>query len=391
MKIIIYLLPVFGFVFSCCTRSIQEQAPIPSITVNIDRIEALKLSDFFVDVTYVPLADSFLVSTIERAKIYEDKLFLLTDKSVLIFDVNSGGCLSHVKHLGGGPGEYISLYDMLYDKNENVIELLDMNKQKVLRYGYDDHFIGEFKTSFSSFSFYKITPSTYLFYNNNMISDHTDCNLVRYDVKASKITASYFPIDKHLASYFFTTSTNDFGSAANPSFHLCPSDTIYGFTDDNEPYAKYVLDFGKHHTPARFYKEDYSDILDFSTKAVQREYIYLFGNFCENNYMAALFIRNDKNIYWALYDKNKQTVHAIDRWRDDYHSRTFIPLTYGNGPFIMDETYLYFFLQPDQLIDLMENENRSTLQENQLDTLYHSPAFSEQSNPIIVKCKFKNS
>ncbi|MDR2816656.1 MAG: 6-bladed beta-propeller [Proteiniphilum sp.] len=388
MRIIIYLLFVFGFVFSCCTRSIQEQTPIPLIAVNIDRMETLELSDFFADITYVPLADSFLVSTIERAKIYEDKLFLLTNESVLVFDVNSGRCLSRVKHLGGSPDECISLYDMLYDKNENVIELLD--EQKVLRYGFDGHFISEFKTSFTSFSFHKITPSTYIFYNNNMISDHTDCNLVRYDANALKITASYFPIDKHLASYFFTTNTSSFSSETNPSFHFCPSDTIYGFTDDYEPYAKYVLDFGKHHTPSRFYEEDYSDILDFSTKAVRQEYIYLFGNFYENNYMAALFIRNDKNVYWALYDKNKQTVHAIDRWRDDHHSRTFIPLTYGNGPFIMDETYLYFFLQPDQLIDLMENENRSALQENQLDTLYHSPVFSEQSNPIIVKCKFKN-
>jgi hypothetical protein len=390
MKIIIYLL--LGFVLSGCTHSIREHVSIPSIRIDADRIETLKLSDFFTDVSYIPLTDSSLVSTIERAKIYDDKLFLLTNKSVLVFDVNSGRFLSSVRHSGGGPGEYISLYDMLYDKEENVIELLDMNKQKVLRYGMDNHFISEFKTSFSSFAFHKIAPSTYLFYNNNMTSDITDRKLIRYDTRTSKMVASYFPIDKHMASYFFTADANNFGSAVNPSFHFCPSDTIYGFTGNYEPYAKYVLDFGKNHTPPQFYKKNYSDILDFSVKATKQNYIYLYDNFCENDHMAMLFFRNDENIYWVLYDKNTQLAHTVDQWMDDYHSNTAIHMGYGNGPYVMDDTYLYFFLQPDQLIDLMKNENRSNEHErhhNILDDLYHSPDFSEQSNPIIVKCKFK--
>jgi hypothetical protein len=392
MKGVICLL--LGFVLSGCAGSIREQSSIPLIRIDIDRIEILKLSDFFAEVSYVPLTDSFLVSTVERAKVYGDKLFLLTDKSVLVFDLNTGESLSSIRHLGDGPGEYISLYDMLYDKNENIIELLDMNGQKVLRYGMNDHFISEFKTSFSSFSFYKIAPSAYLFYNNNMISDVTDRKLVRYDARTSKITASWFPIDKHLASYFFTVDANNFGSVLTPSFHFCPSDTIYGFTDNCEPSARYVLNFGKNHTPAQFYKKNYSDIFDFSVKATRQNYIYLYDNFCENDYAAMFFFRNDKNIYWVLYDKNTQTAHVTDQWMDDYHSGTSIHTGYGNGPFVMDDTSLYFFLQPDQLIDLMKNEKRSNgykSHSNILDSLYHSSDFSEQSNPIIVKCKFRGS
>jgi hypothetical protein len=55
----------------------------------------------------------------------------------------------------------------------------------------------------------------------------------------------------------------------------------------------------------------------------------------------------------------------------------------------MDEDYLYFFLQPTQLIDLMEKEKSSNENNHEiLDKIYHSADFSEQSNPILVKCKF---
>jgi hypothetical protein len=382
-----------NLVFLNCSHSIQKEVETASITIDADHPKTLKLSDFFTDISYVLLSDSFLVSTIERTKIFDDKLFLLTNRSVLIFDMNSGKALLNVRHAGNGQGEYISLYDMLYDKNENTIELLDMNEQKVLKYGMDGRFISEFKTSFYSFSFYKINRSTYLFYNNNMISDITHHKLIRYDAQSSKISASYFPVNNHLASYFFVVDTNNFGSATNLSFHFCPSDTVYGFTDDYEPYARYVLNFGKHQTPSSFYKENYGDILDFSLKAGRNSYIYTCSNFCENDHVAAISFRYNDDNYWTLYEKKEQKTCAFDRWIDDYHSDTPIKITYGNGPFAMDETYLYFFLQADQLIDLMEKEKRN-LRNNHpdiLDEIYHSADFSEESNPIIVKCKFKKS
>jgi hypothetical protein len=388
MKNIFYVLLVFAL-FSC-SRPISEQKTVSLITIDADNITTFKLSNWFSEVSYIPLSDSLLISTIERAKIYGDKLFLLTNKSVLVFDANSGKELLSIRHLGKGPGEYISLYDMLYDENEDIIELLDMNSKKVLRYGKYGNFINEFKISFSSFSFHKINPFTYWFYNNNIISKNIKHKLIYYDTQKSAITASYFPIDKHIANYFFTVEANNFGSTSSPSFNFCPSDTIYGFTKDNEPYAKYVLNLGRHHTPQRFYKEDYADIFDFSIKAVERNYIYAYDNVCENTSVLALSLRNDTKTFWTIYDKNTKKALTVNKLLDDYHSDSPVDIFYGNNPLIMDNEYLYFFLQPSQLIDLMETmKNKS--ERNILYEIFHSPDFSEQSNPIFVKCKFKTN
>jgi hypothetical protein len=371
-----------------CSHPVREQRDIPLIRIDADDVEVLKSSDKFSEVSYTPLSDSSLIGTVERVKIHDDKLFLLTDQSVLAFDVNSGKALLNISHPGGGPGEYISLYDMLYDKNENTVELLDMNEQKVLKYGFDGLFISEFKTSFSSFAFRKITPSVYLFYNNNMASDITSHKLVLFDTKTSKIVARHFPIDKHMATYFFTIDAGNFGSEANPSFHFSASDTVYGFTAESHvPYPMYVLNFGKHHVPPRFYKENFTDIHDFAEKAAQNSYIYTHNNFYENDRIAALSFFHDRKSYWVLYDKDTQKVTTANRWIDDYHANSPIDITYGNGPFVLDGEYMYFFMQPVQLIELIKTGSRKS---NILDSICHSSGFSEESNPVLIKCKIKN-
>jgi hypothetical protein len=390
MKYTFGLLAVF--LLLSCSYPVREQTGLSLISIDADDVKLLKLSDKFSDISYVPLSDSLLIGTIERVKVYDDKLFLLADRSVLVFDVNSGRALSNISHAGGGPGEYVTLYDMLYNKNENTVELLDMNGKKVLKYGFDGLFINEFKTPFSSFAFCKIAPFAYLFYNNNMESDATSHKLVLFDTKTPGITATYFPIDKHMATYFFVLDANNFGSVTTPSFHFSASDTVYGFTDRYIPYPKYVLNFGKHHVHPRFYRENYTDIRDFSEKAAQNSYIYAYGNFHENDSMTVLSFLYDKKTYWVLYDKNTQAVTTANRWMDDYHTNSPLDIAYDNGPFALDGEYLYFFLQPVQLIELMEKGQKSdSHKSNPLDSIRRSPGFSEESNPVLVKCKVRNS
>ncbi|MDR1356465.1 MAG: 6-bladed beta-propeller [Tannerellaceae bacterium] len=349
-----------------CSRTAHSPAAtVRVIAVDVDRAGILKLSEYFEDVSYVALSDSCLVGEIERAKVYGDKLFLLSGKSLIVFDVNTGDALLELNRFGSGPGEYLSLTDILYDADDNTIELLDMRGRKICRYGLDGRFTGETAMPFPSFAFHKAGRSAYLFYNNNMVSDSTDGKLIRYDTQTSEITASYFPIDKHMASYFYVIDASNFGSASSPTFHFSSSDTVYGFTPDYVTYPKYVLDFGKHHTPTAFYNERYEDIRDFSIKAAGMSYIYAYGNFYENDYAAAFSFRNDDKTYWVTYDKRAQATCVADRWLDDYHSLAPVPVAYDSSPFVMDGGHLYFFLRPALL-----------------------SAGAEESNPVLVKCRF---
>jgi hypothetical protein len=384
-----YIYSFIIIVFWGCSKSKEQQSENTIlISVDVNKAETLKFSDYFTEITYTLLDDSVLISTIDNAKVYDDKLFIISNKSLIAFDINSGKVLNNIRRLGNGPGEYLSLYDMLYDKNENLIELLDMNQQKVIKYDLDNKFVSEFKTLCMSFSFKKIDENTYLFYNNNMLSDIISDNLICYDVQKGKITNSHFPIDKHLASYFFIYNVNNFGSNALPTFNFSPSNKIYGFNDKAEPFEKYTLDFGKHNTPKQFYDENFKDIYDFSQKADRRSYIYTFGDFNENNYIASFqFLKKIKQ-YWVFYEKQTKSVNTFDKFIDNYHTDIEIDINYNNVPFILDSEYFYLFLPPSQLIELT-GKNRK-IKNRVLDSIYHSPDFSEYSNPILIKCKFKN-
>jgi hypothetical protein len=69
MKFIFYFL--LGLAFLSCSPTIRKQTFVPVISMDADRIETLKLSDLFAHVSYIPLSDSCLVGSVERAKILE--------------------------------------------------------------------------------------------------------------------------------------------------------------------------------------------------------------------------------------------------------------------------------------------------------------------------------
>lgn len=373
-----------------CSRPAAPGDGVRRIRVDAGRVEALRLEEWFSEVSYVPLSDDLLIGTVERAKVRDGKLLVLADGDVSVFDVDSGRALLRVSHEGAGPGEYVSLSDMLYDSEADAVEVLDRNGRKVLRYGMDGRFAGEVRLPFSPFAFRRVAPSRYLFYNNNMVSEATDCRLVLYDAEASEVVGAYFPVDRHLATYFFVLDAGNFGSGTNVSFHFAASDTVYGFTDACVPRPKYVIDFGAHRVPPRFYGEDYEDIRDFSEQAARNGYIYMYGNFQEEGNVAAFSFHRDGEVYWVLYDSELGTATVVNRWTDGADAGAEVGIAHGNGPFALDDGYMYFFLPPDQLIELAERADGAGVRVNgALNRIRDAYGFSEESNPVLVKCRLK--
>ena len=382
---------LFITILYSCSESQKAEIDITQISIDIKKPEPLKLSTFFDDIKYVSLSDSVMIGDIERIKLYGNHIFLLTNKSILVHDIKTGDLLLRIRNIGNGPGEYVSLYDMLFDEDNNIIEVLDMNGKKIMKYGFDGTFIEEIEIPFFSFAFHKIDHLTYFFYNSNIISDVSSHKLIKYNIITSKIIDQHLPINKHMAEYFYTVDSDNFGSIQCPSFHFCPSDIVYGFTENYSIFPKYHLYFGSNHTPNQFYNGQYTDIADFSTKATRLSYIYSMGNFHENNHIAALSFRNNQDHYWALFDKKNQRTYVGNRLLDDYNCNTSTTIEYTNGPFAIDDKQMYYFLQPAQLIDLMKDpKNKEHSHKNEsINQIYNSDKFSEQSNPILVICKFK--
>ncbi len=231
----------------------------------MDKSENIRFSEFFERVDYIPLetTDSSLVGTVERMRIFEDKVCLLCDKSFLMFNKQTGEAELQISKLGGAPEEYRSLYDVYVDSTRGLIELLDMNGKKIQKYDMKGRYKASIPLPFMSFSFTKENESNYWFYNNNLVSDKAHSKVVHFDAKQEEIINEFFPIDSHLSNFFFVVESNNFINAEDGLFFFCnPPGKMYFIKGDLSPHISYTFDFGEHSIPENFYAHNFSDIMD---------------------------------------------------------------------------------------------------------------------------------
>lgn len=387
MKLILLNIVCLILIISSCSHSKnpEDQESI-RISIEVDESAEIKLSHFFDKIDYVPLetTDSSLIGAVEKLRVFDDKVCILCDKSFLLFDSNSGKNEIGISKLGNAPGEYISLYDAFVDKKNGLIELLDMNGKKIQKYDFKGGFKESLELPFRSLSFDKDLNGNYWFYNNNMVSDDVKSRVICFNPENRKIADEYFPIDIHLSSFFFVIEGNNFVRLNDGMlFFSCPFNEIYSMNRGFTPKLVYNIDFGSRNVPNEFYKEKYSDIMDFSIKANKMGYVYFVNNFNINKQHVLLSFLLDRICFWNIYSINDGNSKSGRFIEDDVNSLSHIQIDFMNTFFAMDENLFYFLITAEQFMSMCK-DNKAFLKSIDQD-------LDEQSNPILVKCKFKKN
>lgn len=395
----------FLILFTACNHShIAINQSIETISVDMNKASIVDLSIPFKEITYTLLSDSdsFLIGDVDRMKIAGNKLYIITSKRLLSFDASNGNPLLSLQRLGNASGEYSSLYDMWIDPVRQEIELLDMNGKKIQTYNNQGILLKEMKIPFMSFAFCKYNEHDYLFYNNNLESDATDCQLIHYNADKNAIEETFFPINKQLANYFFVVEANNFNINTNGySFFSCPSNTLYTITKDWQAMPEYTINFGKNQPPKDFFDKNYADIADFAIQAERNDYIYFINNLTENNTHIIFSFKRGKENYWAIYNKEKAELTTGQEIHTGIHTPDIpLKIEYYNTAFALTDQAFYFLIQPFQFIELLEKYKQEIedkkfsdfiSKHSSIHKIYHSKNFNEQSNPILVTCKFRNN
>ena len=374
------------FALSSC-HSVQKENNLAEtkIIVEIDGSKGIRFSDIFEQVEYIPLetTDSSLIGTVERLRIFDDQVCLLCDKSLLIFNKQTGHAELQISKLGGAPEEYQSLYDVYIDKETKQIELLDMNGKKIQKYSLNGQYKGSLPLPFMSFSFTKRGETDYWFYNNNLLSDKTKSKVIHWNTKKESISDEFFPIDSHLSNFFFVVEGNNFANTEDGLFFFSnPPEKIYLMDNKLSPKATYMLDFGKHTIPDDFYTHNFSDIMDFSTEANKREYVYFINNFSINKECVLLSFFLDKKCFWSIYTITDGVNHVGNTLEDDVNLLSGTDIDNLNTLFATDKEALYFLLSSDQFIEMCRNNDKFS-------KMIINNNITDQSNPLLVKCTFK--
>ena len=357
MKKSFFILPLLTVLFFACTSSNDGKSEMLSVKADLDKAGALRASEYFEEVTYVPLetSDEFLIDYARKTVVSGNSLYVMCDKSVHVFSTETGKGKNSLSKLGNGPGEYKSLTDFIVGDANGNIELLDNRGKKILVYDSFGNLVRDWNVPAMAFSIFKKNSHHYCFYNGNMKSDVSSSRVMDYDVEVQEKIKEYFPIYDNLAEYFHLMDEKVFNMTQNGLyFHVSPIDTIYKYVDDKGFVPAFHLDFMNHAAPASFYEYKYRDIMEFSEAANKNEYVYALTNFAVNGVDDVLFsCRLGKTFYWTvcLNGKPENTANA---WMDDFHFTGSMPLTYHNIAYCLDDEYLYFFISAEQLMDMCE-------------------------------------
>lgn len=377
---------MFLCLVSCTMNRSEKEALLKGQSdLNLDESAQLKFSELFDTVEYVPLEtnDTFLLGYIDRPKLVGKSIYFISDKSFYQFDTETGKGKLKISRLGLGPEEYQSLFDACVDSASGNVELLDNNHKQIQVYDSKGQYVRSLPLPFMPFGFAKQGENDYWFYNNNLISDVTRSKLVRYDMNSNRITEELFPIDEHIASYFFVVDANNFTSTPSGLYYMAsPSDTIYRLGSGAVPV--YTLGLGKYSVPQDFWNKQYADIMEFVTKANEHDYIYSLTNFSLNDQaiMVAFMLR--EQLYWSFYSMDNRSAYTACHIYDDFNFTTGIKLSTGNIPYAMDNNYFYCFITAEQFVGLAEKAKNP-----QIKRLIEEHKLDEQANPVLMKCKLK--
>lgn len=384
-------------IFSCgvltsCNKQAQNCLNYADkvISVDINNVSSLLLSELFDTLEYVPLetSDEALFSFPEHLKITKQgDVYFLSNKSFYLFDGNSGKCKMKLFKLGGGPGEYQSIFDSYVNEANSEIEILDNNGKKVLIYDKDGNYLRNIALNFSPFSMTKTNDSIYWFYNNNLISDVSDCKLVCYNSKGSKIIGEFFPIDKHLAEFFFVSDERNVAFDGKELFYMAsPVDTIYSIDlKEKKQKVAYCLDLHSNRIPSSFLGQNFTDIVEFSQKASKRGYIYAFPTFAFNGRIVITAYRKDKDLFMNFYDRELHQAYTINQITDDFHFETPFRLEGINLYFTLYNDVFYFVMSSEQFLKMKPKDGVQT----DIQKILRQYELTEFSNPVLVKCKLK--
>lgn len=315
--------------YTCKTHcNNEEYNEIDAISINLEEtIDEIKTSQIFSGIRIVQLETTpeSLIGDFNKIIYSNDLLYVSTGSSIVVF-TSSGSFIKRFEARGKGPGEYISIYDILIDEYLEKIEILDANTQKVIVYDMFFNFLYEYSIGRYAMNFAQCNDGSRIFHCGNDISGSKDSKILLF--KDKRLEKKFLTIDRirskylHMRLFDLFSYYNDMIIITDPH-----NDTIYSY-DGINILPRYVFDIGKKKVPEELYRRTYQNIADFGINVLLGSgFAYGVFNFLESE--NTLFFRFDErisssdNVYgeldknFVLYDKNKQNYSISQSLIDD--------------------------------------------------------------------------
>lgn len=326
---------------------------------------------------------------IKRILTQENKYWILTSDKILYLDSN-GNILDSISSQGTGPAEYQSVDDIRWNEKLSLIEVLDKNGGKILRFDSDGEFQSEWKNPYLylATSFMPHGEDYFIYGGVFFNGDGDRAVLVSRETGEKK--EGYSKIGNERS--YLSVLTNDafYTKNGEVEFFYSDSDSIYTLREDGSQ-TKYFLDFGEFQTPKEFFDRSYKNIMDFRNQAAESNYASVFSVQPTDNHLF-LFIIQGSMFYTAISERATNKVSVAKGWSTEFGADFSNLSSYmAYTPIGSDSEFLYFSIDPYSIKSEIDKLNGNPslpefLNMNPLiDQIYKN--FDTYENPYLLKIR----
>jgi hypothetical protein len=309
MKKSFYLSLILGFLVSCQSTGPEQRAEV--IHIDPAKSSGIKRSEIL---TFQGIIGIREVEGDVRKLVFDEDHFLIVSNKVSLFD-RQGQFLNFIGSRGNGPGEYLSVADVVMQ--DGLVRVLDRTGHKIIDYDRNGvfqaaHHIGFFG---QAFGLWRRNTLVYGGFEKNEYNRRLflfDENLTGF-----KTAMDY---DEKLHYLNVRDKTNFFLFNDSLRF-LCAYDYyIYNaFYNGNrfEMFPRYHLDFGAHQIPGDFFHMPYDNIMEFEMALNKTNFAGRLAGYYEDDHQLMFGFRFKGKYYLGIYCKTSGEVKVADSIYDD--------------------------------------------------------------------------
>lgn len=302
----------------------------------------LFLSDgkYVESISYIPLetTEGNYLNEVDGLRIFGEYFFFierdgLNNKVISIFD-KRGTFIRQISSPEEGPGYFMSVYDLWYDEEKDVIELLDSGSGKIVKYSLAGEHIGDLYLPGQFQEFVKFSENKYALYsgfspqNSGM---YNFCHLRGGALQSCSLEFPEFFIGHKMEGPHFAPPALDHD---NFLLHDSFNDTIYCFNrDENSLYPAYRLDLGNTWIDEKWISDFANGDMREKMMLMNRSgYVNSFLYAHEENGILTVAFRNstERRRYFYFFDRIKNRSYLF--YAQSPQTLDFISNGFDQGP-----------------------------------------------------------
>ena len=358
-------------------QSVEKVSAINNKQINItykgkDRGRAVKATDIFKDIRYVPLEtnDAALLNLDPDCIVFRNNCIYILDRKIYLYDSN-GKYIRDIGKKGEGPEDYLGGLHIAVN-SKGMLSLPDRRRSEIINYTREGEFVSRLKMD-------TISMIKDIFLNDSLLLvqnfyDRSGYKFHVVDVFNKKVVRTFYPIKNRVYMVCFPETMTRYGDKILISG--CQSNDILEVTLDGAK-VRYTININDKMPPEGFWDQKVSSYSLIADGNRRMGYIGHIPCFTENDHSIFFGFRGEvpatETQGWALIDKISGK------------SQTFKKIELAKGVFVNPQVFhscdngkIVIAVSPETILNSGNQEFISQF-----------PNLKEDDNPILMFAEIK--